>query len=130
MSKFEVGDTVWCLIYGTGGVTGIHEFMHPVRVDFPGIGLRGTQYTVDGKYCYKGKRTLFFSDPKVEALTAKSKLIDQRVMVMRTTGDTRAGTVLSEDEVSISISRIDLNVIQKYYKQELIAIYKLGDNLL
>lgn len=134
MSRFEVGDTVWCLVYGEGVIvsTDNDESRHPVRADFPGIGLRNAAYTVDGKYHYKGKRTLFFSEPKVEALTAKpfkSKLIGQRIMVMLTTGETRAGTVMTEDEISISISRIDSNIVFTYYKKELIAIYKLSDNL-
>lgn len=36
----------------------------------------------------------------------------------------------SDGELSISISRIDSNIIHNYYKKELIAIYKLSDNLI
>ena len=135
MSKFEVGDTVWCLLYGKGIVVSVYSSRreYPVIVDFPNIGVPNVEYTLDGKFCTACNRSLFFSEPTVEALTAKpfkSELIDQHVVVMLTTGETRAGIVLSEDKDSISISRIDLNIIHKYYKKELIAIYKLEDNLL
>ena len=134
MSKFEVGDIVWCLFYGKGIVVRVSSNMreYPVSVDFPNIDVTNIEYTSDGKFYSVGNRVLFFSEPKVEALTDKpfkSALIGQRIMVMLTTGETRAGTVMTEDEISISISRIDSNIVFTYYKKELIAIYKLSDNL-
>lgn len=108
MSKFEVGDTVWCLVYGKGIVASIHEdeSMHPVHVDFPDIGYRSAAYTLDGKYHYKGKRTLFFSDPKVEALTSKpfvSKLLNSYVMCVTVGGREGVGLVTEDSGSSFTI---------------------------
>lgn len=107
-TKFEVGDTVWCLIYGKGIVVGIREDepRHPVCVDFPDIGLRNAAYTVDGKYHYKGKRTLFFSEPKVVALTVRpfvSKLLNSYVMCVTIDGTQAIGLVTEDDEYSFTL---------------------------
>lgn len=109
MSEFEVGDTVWCLIYGKGVVVGIldDEPKHPVCVEFPDTGFRAVYYTVDGKYHYKGNRTLFFSEPKVEAATAKpfvSKILNSYVAYVTLGGELGIGFVIEDNESSFTIA--------------------------
>lgn len=132
MSKFEVGDTVWCLVYGKGIVASIREdeSEHPVRVEFPDMGLRSVYYTVDGKYDYNGKRTLFFSEPEVEALTSKpfkSKLIGRRVALVKADGTSKLGIVTAEGDKHITISTLESKGLAIYVKAALTAIYEFND---
>lgn len=64
--KWEVGQEVWCLIFGKGVVHSIDtiEADYPVGAEFSGE-IRF--YTKDGKYYDDHHRTLFFSEPKIEA---------------------------------------------------------------
>lgn len=64
--KWEVGQEVWCILFGKGTVTCVDDTdCYPVAVNFGGD--TDEYYTLDGAYALGGKRALFFSEPKVEA---------------------------------------------------------------
>ena len=64
--KWEVGQTVWCILFGKGTVSCVDDpDCYPVAVNFGGD--TDEYYTLDGAYALGGKRSLFFSEPKVEA---------------------------------------------------------------
>lgn len=82
-NEFRVGDVVWCVLYGEGKVTDIFENCDfPVEVIFPDGYV--VQYTADGQYNTGANRTLFFSEPKVEASVTRPfvpTLVGKRVVV-------------------------------------------------
>lgn len=64
--EFKVGDTVWCVLNGKGEVVSVRKNdNYPVEVEFENTG--NNYYTEDGRYCDEYPRTLFFSEPKIEA---------------------------------------------------------------
>ncbi len=81
--EFRVGDTVWCVLYGEGKVTYISEdCIYPIEVVFPDGDVRG--YTSNGQYTEEANRTLFFSEPKIEASVTRPfvpTLVGKRVVV-------------------------------------------------
>ena len=83
---FRVGDVVWCLAYGKGVITKILELPYdctfPVEVDFESVG--NIRYMLDGKMDEGAQRTLFFSEPKIEASVTRPfvpTLVGKRVVV-------------------------------------------------
>lgn len=64
---FKEGQVVWDVVYGKGVVVDILEnHSYPVVVEFEeGV----VSYTNDGRTCKTHGRTLFFSEPKIEAAT-------------------------------------------------------------
>lgn len=84
-TKFRVGQTVWCLLYGKGNVVEIdsEDSDYPVYVEFKASG-KSSWYTHDGKYDPLGNRTLFHSEPEVTAGTEPAfepKLVGKIVAV-------------------------------------------------
>ena len=64
---FKEGQVVWDVVYGKGVVTEIVEYsVYPVVVQFSDETMA---YSVDGKTYETHGRTLFFSEPKIEAAT-------------------------------------------------------------
>lgn len=93
-TKFRIGQTVWCLLYGKGKVVNISpeeaEDAYPVLVEFEAPEHDCVNYTSDGKYYSDANRTLFFSEPKIEAATEpvfEPKLVGKVVMVKNLEGD-------------------------------------------
>ena len=125
---FKVGDVVWCLIYGKGIVKNILDqyTMYSVIVAFEN-GENIMTYTQDGKVSSSSKRTLFFSEPKIEALTTRPfmpTLIGKKIVVTLYNGSSFVGEVLDEDKDFI-LFRCD-----EYLKKELIKeLYVLGENV-
>ena len=83
---FRVGDVVWCLAYGKDVITKILELPYdctfPVEVDFESVG--NIRYMLDGKMDEGAQRTLFFSEPKIEASVTRPfvpTLVGKRVVV-------------------------------------------------
>ena len=74
---FKVGQEVWCLVHGKGSAVHITEndedYGYPVIVNFENERYDG--YTKDGRYAVSGNRTLFFSEPKIEAKEFPSKYV-------------------------------------------------------
>lgn len=83
-TKFRVGQTVWCLLYGKGRVVDIDDTKNtfPVMVEFD-TG-ESDSYSTSGKSIFGTNRTLFFSEPKIEAATEpvfEPKLVGKVVAV-------------------------------------------------
>ena len=105
---FRVGDVVWCLVYGKGVITKIlglpYYYTFPVEVDFESVG--NTWYTLDGKMDEGAQRTLFFSEPKIEASVTRPfvpTLVGKRVVVVPKF-DPRLFTVFKEDSERIYVT--------------------------
>ena len=81
--NFKVGQTVWCLVHGKGSVVHIIEndedYGYPVIVNFEN---ERYGYTKEGRYAILGNRTLFFSEPKIEAQEFPSKYVGRVVFVV------------------------------------------------
>lgn len=132
--EFRVGDIVWCLISGKGEVSSItnnlQDCTYPVGVRFENGD--GNWYTLDGKLDEAGNRTLFFSEPKIEASVTRPfvpTLVGKKVVVLpqfdRTM--TRLLTVFKEDSERIYVSA------EGHYwdKDKIDAIYEISsENLL
>lgn len=82
--EFKIGDVVWCAMYGRGIV---EEACN--TKDMLGVGVSFDSgefnwYTKDGKYNTNLSRTLFFSEPKIEASVTRPfvpTLVGKTVMV-------------------------------------------------
>ena len=81
--EFRVGDVVWDVVFGKGSVCKISEMAHyPIKVDFENGFQRS--FTQDGKMSPEVNRTLFFSEPKIEASVTRPfvpTLVGKRVVV-------------------------------------------------
>ncbi len=66
---WQVGQEVWCIIFGKGEVIEIDgDLPYPLRVSFEHGENTEESYTMEGKgYIEAKNRTLFFSEPKIEA---------------------------------------------------------------
>ena len=110
--EFRVGDTVWCLMRGKGKVVMVltaRELQHcPVVVDFPKTvnPVTGEEYSnrhsysKDGKWSQDFNRTLFFSEPKIEASVTRPfvpTLIGKDVLAVLKTSQLSFGEVMFED---------------------------------
>lgn len=63
---FEVGQKVWCLVFGEGYISAVvTDDPYPVRARFKNG--EDDSYTTDGKLFIKGKRSLYFSEPVITA---------------------------------------------------------------
>ena len=79
--NFKVGQTVWCLLYGKGKVVKVDNTdAYPITVGFDNVGCQC--YTYDGKYHVYYTRTLFFSEPKIEAQEFPSKYVGETVFLV------------------------------------------------
>ena len=79
---FRVGDVVWDTAYGKGKVVFLDDDARPVKVVY-GSGSY-YWYTRDGKLSPEMNRTLFFSEPKIEASVTRPfvpTLVGKRVVV-------------------------------------------------
>lgn len=82
--EFQVGDTVWCVAYGKGKVTTIDDDVYCIGVESSGSGV--IYYTKDGRLSTGGNRSLFFSEPKVEAAVTRPfvpTLVEKKVVVQQ-----------------------------------------------
>lgn len=129
--KFRVGDTVWCVVNGKGVVVETYpnhdyEDTYPIGVSFDDS--QPLWYTADGKYSYEGNRTLFFSEPKIEASVTRPfvpTLVGKRVVVKSFSFLTE-GIIHSEDSKSFM-----LESGTSFQKEDVTAIYEISsENLL
>jgi len=114
---FKVGQTVWCVLFGKGEVVRANnKGRYLVDVKFESDATTRT-YTDDGRYSDGYSRTLFFSEPKIEAATEPpfvSELIGKMVVLKDKDGDGSVilGTVFKEDSDSVTFANTGI-----YYKR-------------
>lgn len=104
--EFRVGDVVWCLLHGKGEVTYVRHpvVTYPVDVCFENGDT--FWYTQDGRYSEEFNRTLFFSEPKIEASVTRpfvSTLIGKNVVVETLNRGRIAGRVFEETPTQIKL---------------------------
>lgn len=130
--EFQVGDVVWCLVYGEGEVTSVDD---KTDTDFPILVLfkngKEISYKVNGEFFYTAKRTLFFSEPKIEASVTRPfvpTLVGKRVLIISRFDD----KLRKVDVVDESVDRIYISTDGNYWtKKDILAIYEVGsENLL
>ena len=101
--EFRVGDVVWCLHYGKGVVSNTESF---IEVDY---GWTAELYTPEGVHVATQERmpdgyslrTLFFSEPKIEASVTRPfvpTLVGKRVVVLEYACYPQVFVVTWEDE--------------------------------
>ena len=81
--EFRVGDVVWDTAYGKGKVVFLDDDAQPVKVVYDSLGDH-SWYTQNGKMSPEMNRTLFFSEPKIEASVTRPfvpTLVGKRVVV-------------------------------------------------
>lgn len=83
--EFRVGDRVWCVLWGEGVVSDIYDsYCRDYTVEVTFNGGDSVLYTSNGQYTTEANRTLFFSEPKIEASVTRPfipKLVGKRVVV-------------------------------------------------
>ena len=93
---FKVGQEVWCLLYGKGKVVKVDNTdAYPITVEFDNVGCQC--YTYDGKYHVYCTRTLFFSEPKIEAQEFPSKYAGKTVFLVGPCGSHGPFKITKED---------------------------------
>lgn len=105
-SLFKVGDVVWDLIYGKGVVKRVtsNNDSYPVTVKFD-VDVEDT-FTQEGKRYIQqaSNRTLFFSEPKIEALKERPfvpTLVGKKVVIEWPGALAKVVHVYNEDSVRI-----------------------------
>jgi len=96
--EFQVGDKVWCTVYGPGEVTNIRNCMFPILVKFSTF---TGAYTKDGRCNTGDNRTLFFSEPKIEAAVTRpfvSTLVGKRVVMQYIDGVWFGPKIISKED--------------------------------
>ena len=127
--EFKVGDVVWDVIYGKGKVTAcdhLGDATYPFEVVFD----NGYEfwYTEDGKFGKDVPRTLFFSEPKIEASVKRlfTPTLEGKTVVVYTADGPVVGKVFEE-----TITHILLDTGYSFLKGILYGIYELSStNLL
>lgn len=130
--EFRVGDIVWCLIYGKGKVSSLmgspEGYTYPVEVCFENGD--GNWYTLDGKLDEAGNRTLFFSEPKIEASVTRTfvpTLVGKTVMVQYCDETWTVKPITITEETFEEVFAKD----GSEFKSDLLAIYEISsENLL
>ena len=130
--EFRVGDIVWCLIYGKGEVSSImnnlQDCTYPIEVCFENED--GNWYTLDGKLDEAGNRTLFFSEPKIEASVTRPfvpTLVGKTVMVQYYDETWTVKPITITEETFEEVFAKD----GSDFKSDLLAIYEISsENLL
>ena len=105
---FRVGDVVWDVVFGKGSVYKISEMAdYSIKVKFENRFERS--FTPDGKIHEVSNRTLFFSEPKIEASVTRPfvpTLVGKRVVVVPKFDRevSRLFTVFKEDSERIYVT--------------------------
>ncbi len=126
---FRVGDVVWDVVFGKGSVYKISERVYySIKVKFEN-GFEKS-FTPDGKIHEESNRTLFFSEPKVEASVTRPfvpTLVGKRVVVryFDETWTRHPVVVTAETEEKIFTKN------GSAYKYDIVEIYEVSsENLL
>lgn len=126
MDQFKVSDKVWCLMFGEGVVVSVADDGrdYPVMVR---VGCQSHTYSQSGVLLDGGKRSLFFSEPKVDAATERPfvpTLIGKKVVVTEPACYNAIITVKWETEDQFGCKDFT-------FRKENVAIYEISsENLL
>ena len=126
---FRVGDVVWDVVFGKGSVYKISEMVYySIKVEFEN-GFEKS-FTPDGKTHEEFNRTLFFSEPKIEASVTRPfvpTLVGKRVVVQYDNGTWVPYPVVVTEETEEEIFTDN----GSEYKSDLIAVREVSsENLL
>ncbi len=97
--EFRVGDVVWDTVYGKGIVVFLDDDAQPVKVVYDSGDHKW--YTQNGKMSPEMNRTLFFSEPKIEASVTRPfvpTLVGKRIVVLENACYPQVFVVTWEDE--------------------------------
>ena len=97
--EFRVGDVVWDTVYGKGKVVFLDDDEQPVKVVYDAGDHNW--YTQNGNMSPEMNRTLFFSEPKIEASVTRPfvpTLVGKRVVVLEYACYPQVFVVTWEDE--------------------------------
>ena len=127
--EFRVGDVVWDVVFGKGSVYKISEMAYcPIKVEFENGFERS--FTQDGKIHEESIRTLFFSEPKIEASVTRPfvpTLVGKKVVVQYYDGTWIPHPVVVTEETEEEIFTISGSAD----KSDLIAVCEVSsENLL
>ena len=126
--EFRVGDVVWDTAYGKGKVVFLDDDAQPVKVVYDSGDHNW--YTQNGKMSPEMNRTLFFSEPKIEASVTRPfvpTLVGKRVLVryFDETWTRHPVVVTAETEEKIFTKN------GSDYKYDIVEIYEVSsENLL
>lgn len=102
---FKVGQEVWCLLYGKGKVVKVYDTDdYPIKVEFDNADCQ--YYTRNGKYHVDCNRTLFFSEPKIEAQEFPPKCVGKTVFLVNAGGTHGPFKITKEDAEYIYTQRL------------------------
>lgn len=127
---FKVGDVVYCVMYGRGVVEEVCN-----SADMLGVAVSFDKgdfnwYTKDGRYNIELNRTLFFSEPKIEASVTRPfvpTLVGKTVVIQYRGGSYFADPAMITGETSTHISSDE----DLWLKRDIEAIYEVSsENLL
>lgn len=108
---FKVGQEVWCLLYGKGKVVKVYDTDdYPIKVEFDNADSQ--YYTRNGKYHVDCNRTLFFSEPKIEAQEFPFKYVGEAVFLVDPLGSHGPFKITKEDADYIYIQG------HRFYKED------------
>ena len=125
---FRVGDDEWDVVFGKGSVYRISEMdYYSIKVEFEN-GFEKS-FTPDGKIHEESNRTLFFSEPKVEASVTRPfvpTLVGKRVVVQYCDGAWHKPVVVTAETEEEIFTKNGSD-----YKSDVIAIHEVSsENLL
>lgn len=129
--EFRVGDVVWDVVFGKGSVYEISEMdYYSIKVEFEFENGFEKSFTPDGRIREEFNRTLFFSEPKIEASVTRPfvpTLVGKRVVVryFDETWTRHPVVVTAETEEKIFTKK------GSDYKFDIVEIYEVSsENLL
>ena len=136
--EFQVGDVVWDVLCGKGEIISIEHLgdaSYPVQVNFENKNFDSVWFTEDGKRSTAFPRSLFFSEPKIEAATTRPfvpTLVGKRVVVKESGVETTIAEIVEEyiDKIRYKVPEVSSQIYTSY-KNKITAIYEVqSENLL
>lgn len=108
---FKEGQTVYCIVFGKGVIEKIDPESKDLHIQVRFHNHYSEFYTEDGKMWEEGNRCLFFSEPKIDALTSppfEPALVGKYIIYKQThyggAASYSIGFVLNEDENNVYVT--------------------------
>lgn len=125
---FKKGQVVWDVVYGKGVVVEIVErSTYPVVVQFSDETMA---YTVDGKTYETHGRTLFFSEPKIEAATEPvfEPVLNKGDWVVLS--DATAEAIVKVEKETRTELFYDAGGAITFVNKDCVSVYRLGEKIM